>query len=275
MEWHLKVPKIIHFAWGNELLPYLRLLSIKSFMKYNPDWRIILWNISGNGKLTTWEEGGALDYELSCTNYYDELMALPIQKEIFNIEQYGFSNSISEVHKSDFLRILLMTTYGGIWSDIDILYRRPMTSLAINVSENKDKETFVCFCSYGHSPAFMMSVKDNDIFNRLIPLAKLNFNSLLHQCMGADLYNKHYPSLESMGLLTINIVKAIQMYDVIHIEEIYNGEKSKFTENSIGYHWYAGHQLTGKFLRETNGGLINLPDNILGNLIKDYEGIAH
>ncbi|MCJ7447907.1 MAG: hypothetical protein MUO72_09450 [Bacteroidales bacterium] len=276
MEWYLKVPKIIHFAWGSTLLPYLRLLSIKSFMKYNPDWHIILWTTSNRGPLVTWERGGALDYELSCTNYYNELMNLPIQKEVFDIKQYGFSNTISEVHKSDFLRLVLLGTYGGIWSDMDILFFKPINNLAVNIPENKDKETFVSFSYYGHSNAFMMATKDNILFKSLASVARNYFNPVAHQCMGWDLFNRYYSDFKLMGSLAINIgMDAVMAHDINHIEEIYNGSEPKFTENSIGCHWYAGHQLSGKFLIETNGGLINLPNNILGNLIKDYEGITY
>ena len=39
--WHLtKIPKIIHFYWGNEKLSYLRYLSVYSFRKLNLDWQI-------------------------------------------------------------------------------------------------------------------------------------------------------------------------------------------------------------------------------------------
>jgi hypothetical protein len=275
MEWYLKIPKIVHFGWGSTLLPYLRLLSIKSFIRYNPDWKVILWIPSIQGPIVTWAKDGALDYELSCKNYYDELMNLPIQKASFDITQYGFSNSISEVHKSDFLRLLLLGTYGGVWSDMDILYFKPITNLAVNMSENKDKETFVSFSYYGHTNAFMMSSEGNGLFNNLASLAKNCFNPMAHQCMGWDLFNKYYPDLKLMGPLAINIgMDAVMAHDINHIEEIYNGSKSSFIDNSIGIHWYAGHQLSGMFLRETDGGLTNLPDNILGNLLKN-ESIAY
>ena len=39
--WHLtNIPKIVHFYWGNEKLSYLRYMSVYSFRKLNPDWKI-------------------------------------------------------------------------------------------------------------------------------------------------------------------------------------------------------------------------------------------
>jgi hypothetical protein len=239
-------------------------------MRYNPDWQVILWMPVIPGAVVTWEKGGALDYKLSCKNYIDELMDLPIKRTYFDISQYGFNNLISEVHKSDFLRLVLLGTYGGVWADMDILFFKPMTDLLVNILENKDKESFVCHSHYGYTNAFMMSTEENKLFNNLAAAAKNNFNPSEHQCLGLDLFNKYYRELKMMGPLAINIgMDAVMMHDIIHIEDIYNGSKARFTEGSIGMHWYAGHQLSGKFLRETDGGLRNLPDNILGNLIRN------
>jgi hypothetical protein len=41
MKWELSVPKMAHFYWGGGKLLYMRFLSIKSFMKYNPDWVVV------------------------------------------------------------------------------------------------------------------------------------------------------------------------------------------------------------------------------------------
>ena len=39
--WQLqKIPKLAHFYWGNDTLSFLRYLSIYTFSKFNPDWRI-------------------------------------------------------------------------------------------------------------------------------------------------------------------------------------------------------------------------------------------
>ena len=45
---------------------------------------------------------------------------------------YNFNNDMPEVHKSDFLRLELLSTIGGLWSDMDIIYFKPMNSLYFN-----------------------------------------------------------------------------------------------------------------------------------------------
>jgi predicted SAM-dependent methyltransferase len=41
----------------------------------------------------------------------------------------------------------------------------------------------------------------------------------------------------------------------------------KFTNNSIGLHWYAGHNLAGDFLRSTNGGVNNPKTCVFGKTL--------
>jgi hypothetical protein len=36
----------------------------------------------------------------------------------------------------------------------------------------------------------------------------------------------------------------------------------------LGIHWYAGHPQWENFILKTNGGLTNLPDTLIGNLLR-------
>ena len=271
IEWYLNVPKIFHIYWGSGVFSYLRFMTVRSFMKMNPDWEVMFWYPKYPSKIVTWESKEQ-EYELSCDDYLQELIKLPIKSTAVDFEDYGFKNNISEVHKSDFLRLKLLTTFGGVWSDVDIFYIRPITDMVVNTPENKDKETFVSISHYGHSTAFMLSTKGSKFFEKIIERAKVVFDEKDYQTIGTTLFNKEYFSLESINKISPAVsigMDAIMSHDAQHISEIYDGTKSKFNTNTIGIHWYAGHQLSGKFLKETNGGLINLPDNILGNLLKN------
>jgi hypothetical protein len=53
------------------------------------------------------------------------------------------------------------------------------------------------------------------------------------------------------------------------IPDLLNGAPPIFTDGSIGVHWYAGHPIWGDYIKKTNGGLINLSDNIIDNIIKN------
>jgi hypothetical protein len=242
-------------------------------MEINPDWEIILWYPKYPSKVVTWKTKEQ-EYELKFVDdYLPQLKDLSIKQNAVDFEEYGFKNDVSEVHKSDYLRLYLLSTMGGVWSDIDIFYFNSINNLVVNKIENENIETFVCLADFGISTAFMMATKENKLFNDLLISSKSVFDPCAYQSIGTCLCNIKYSTMALINAASpaINIgMNAVMAHDGAHIPEIYNGTKPRFTEESIGIHWYAGHQLSGDFLNKTNGGLVNLPDNIIGNILKKY-----
>ena len=86
------------------------------------------------------------------------------------------------------------------------------------------------------------------------------------------MFNKYFKKLETINQVcpTLNLdMDVVYAHDCYHIKELLDGTLPRFTDGSIGCHWYGGHSQWGKFYNETHGGLDNLPDNIIGNLIKN------
>jgi hypothetical protein len=244
-------------------------MTVKSFIDYNPDWQVIFWYPKFPYAVITWPSS-ELNYQSNWQDYLPELLKLPIIKKEVDFKDFGLSNEISEVHKSDFLRYYFLSVYGGVYSDMDILYFRPITNLDVNKRVNRNKETFVCFSHYGHSNGFFMSAIGSRFFKAMLALTdKCDFRK--YQGMGPDLCNDYFPTLESIADISPvrNIgMEAVYYYDGQHVHSIYTDKNLNFPSSTIGLHWYAGSYLSGLFLRNTNGGLNNLPDNILGNLCK-------
>jgi hypothetical protein len=267
--WKLNVPKILHVYWGGEKLSYLRFMTVKSFMAYNPDWNVMLWYPKYPYKTVTWNTS-ELNYKKEWDDYFPELLKLDIKKQAVDFTDYGIKNEISEVHKSDFLRYYFLNKYGGVYSDMDILYFRSITNLAVNRKINKDIKTFVCLSHYGHSNGFFMAQEGSQFFGRMFELAH-DVELVKYQSNGPDLCNKHFPTLESINKIssTVNIgMEAVYYYNGQNVWNIYNDKVLNFSARSIGIHWYAGHPLSGMFLNNTKGGIDNYPDNILGNICK-------
>ena len=272
MSWHLKVPKVCHVYWGGESLPYMRMLTVKSFLKYNPDWEVIVWTPSKYGTKRTWTTR-ELNYPVLCEDCTQELMALNITVKEFECSVFG--DDISEVHKSDYLRLDLLANHGGVWSDMDIIYFKPMEELAVNIEANAEKDTFVCVGWYGHSAGFMMSAKGSKYFKALLDLTKQEFTPKEYQCIGPTMYNKFYPKFEDVNAVSpsVNIdMDAVYAHDAMHIASILDGSPAKFTNKSIGIHFYAGFPAWGEFMKNTNGGKGNLTDNVISNVLRQFHG---
>jgi len=271
--WHLKVPKIMHCYWGTGVLPYLRYKTVETFIHLNPEWEIWFWCPKTKGPISTWkQEGNQSDYKFSCTDYLNELMNLPINMFEYDVSEYGFDTNMSEIHKSDFMRYIILASFGGVWSDMDILYFNPITELLVNNSNNKDINTFVCIAPYGHTIGFLMAGIKNEFFIKIGSLVKPFYNSNIYQSIGVSLLNRFYGKLSDINRVStvVNIgMEAVYTYDANSQPQILNNKNPEFTKGSIGCHWYGGHRMWGDFMRDTDGGLNNLPDNIIGNLLKN------
>ncbi len=270
-DWQLQIPKVAHFYWGGGKLVYLRYLTIKTFMRLNPDWQIILWYpmVPYRGKSWGIEPGHIeLDQEL-CKDYLPELMALPITKVPVDFYNLRFKYVTAEVHKADYIRINTLYLYGGLWSDMDILYFRPMTDIAVNTYENRNKDVFVCISDYGHSTGFNMATEKSHFFEILVNSLSKNFKKNNYQCWGPDIFNRYFKKLRFIPNAVNLDMDVVYAHDCHHAGELIKNVPARFTENSIGCHWYAGNSIWGDFLNKTHGGIDNLPDNIIGNLIRN------
>lgn len=266
--WHLKqIPKVVYFYWGGQSLPYLGYLSITSFIKHNPDWRVKFYYPKKRVSAQSWSSTEQ-KYPRTWKDYTDKIFSLDIEKTEVDFELWlGISNDVSEVHKSDFLRWGLLPD-GGVWSDMDILYFAPMNNLLINTKENEDKTTGVSICEYGHSIGFLLSSVDNPYFVKMAKLSLRNYSPLQYQCIGCNLLNnvvtKDYTDSQIMNIG----MDSVYYYNAQHVDKIYSKGIHPKVNGSVGCHWYAGHRLAGEFLNRTNGGLLK-DNSVIGNLITD------
>lgn len=269
MKWYLNIPKKIHFYWSGGKLPYLRYLTVKTFKELNPTWQINLWTSQFKSKVRTWNSH-ELNYKETWEDWTDKLYRICDNIYAVDIKTWGISNEISEVHKSDLLRYWILHRYGGVYSDTDIFYFKPMINLEVNIEENYKAEAFVCISNYGHSNGFFMASKGSKFFRYLFEQAK-RCDLTKYQSNGPDLCNKLFPTLGSITehYIVVNIsMEAVYFYDGQHIQKIFNDSECLFPAKAIGCHWYAGHPMAGRFLSYTNGGLTHLPNNLIGNLCK-------
>lgn len=272
--WHLKIPKILHVYWGGGVLPYMRYLTVKSFIDLNPDWDIYLWTPKEHNKKVTWRSGEN-SYTSYCRDYMPYLLRLPVIHSVLDYSEYGFTPNSAEVHKADYTRIAVLKHYGGVWADMDIIFFRSIEDIYVNKSQYEDKEVFGCIAHYGHSTGFLMARPESRMFNILCDALVKEFSPTSYQCIGPDLFNKYFRNRITNGVnLSMDVVYAHDASKFTDIAEKSQGElltlkKARFTDRSIGCHWYGGHPMWKQFIRETNGGLENLSDNIIGNLIRE------
>jgi len=273
MDWELtQIPKILHVYWGGNNLSFLRYLTVTTFMRQNPDWEIRFYYPTHPTKEMSWATNEQKGMPPT-TDWVPEMMRLPITKVPVNFEQFGYKNNISEVHKSDVIRLILLSTVGGLWSDMDIFYFKPISWSHLNRDKYKDIETFYCNNDYGHSIGFLMATPGNKFFAKLLELSKTAYNQHNYQTYGATLWNRHFRSETNGAIEKITPAMNIPM-DVVYSHragdtpELLTKMFPKFNDKSIGIHWFGGDHTWREFLHVTDGGRKNIPSCIIGDLIK-------
>jgi glycosyltransferase involved in cell wall biosynthesis len=258
--WHLsKIPQTLHCYWGGKKLSYLRYLTLESFKYFNPDWKIILYTPFVLQKSFYWNTPEQV-YGDNYVNYYDRIKGLGITIQEIDFVKIGFYNDAAEVHKSDYLRWWLLSTVGGVWADMDILFIKPMDELCFNKLELSNIDTVFCFGSYGYSIGFLMSSENNRYFKTIHLASKKEYKKEGYQSIGVLLCAKVFSSIESIMRVNSNSyclpMDIVYAYQWDNIKEVFDIKCiNKITNNTIGIHWYGGSKVAGIYQNNTNGGL--------------------
>lgn len=240
------IPKIMNFYWDKSSLSYLQYMTIISFNKFNPDWKIVIYEPKVRYNFITWKtDEQRIRY--SGHDWYGELKKLNfVEFKEIDFEEIGFKNDVPEVFKSDYLRWYLLSTVGGGWSDMDILYIKPISSLKIDNSD-----TVICFRGDVHIIGFFLSKPNNDYFRKIMDAVNDNIDLDNYQSLGSTLFNIVHPSANNNGLdVTIcNIsMKALYPYLDSEIPKMFKDiDLTNITEETIGIHWYNGSMISKLF----------------------------
>lgn len=225
--------KNVFLYWGGGKLSYLRLLTIISFQKYNPEYKITLvlpTKASQNIDWTTKQHEGVY----TGPDYLEEAKALVDEIKIFSMEEIGFSDSLPEVHKSDIIRMFLLFIHGGIWLDFDIAFFKALPKELEGVD-------FVCKhpTQKHYIMGFLGAKKGSEVYSKIFTrqLNSIHVGSY-YQKYGTRMMRK----MEFPGTKNISI-DLLFHYDSTQIQKIFTSY-GNLPEESIGIHWYAGDVFT-------------------------------
>lgn len=255
--WHLdKIPKVVHLYWGNDTISFLRYLTVLSFRKFNPNWKIKVYyphkKYVGD---RTWNSREH-NIVFSGPNYYDQLMDIDIEHIEIDFSELGLNNDIPETFKSDFLRWYILSTEGGLWSDFDIIYIKTMDDLYLNRNFNNQIDTMLCINEDReyHSIGFLLASAGNELFRLIHEQSYYCLNLKHYQSIGSKLLKYHIPNMGSINskFKTIHAVnlkmEVVYPSPINRITAIFNSNHQQIiTDDTLGIHWFAGHPLAGKF----------------------------
>lgn len=280
-------------------MPWIRYLTIATFKKHNPDWRVKFYYPDVVNPTKPWSTP-----EHKYEDDYDDFghLAKTTADEAIMIDTAKmFSGSIPEVHRADFLRWHLLSTEGGLWSDMDIIYFKPISAVCFNTPDKAHVDTCFCMNHYGHSIGFLLASPGNLFFGEVKHRLRIDQVAGYYQYMGATLCNRvlpvsgkkekirrpqhrprQRPHTEKIWPLSDNMfnipMDVVYAYDANRMNHLFTKEdRSGLSQNSIGCHWYAGSSFAGVFLNRTNGGVrfdtVPLMEGLLMEINKDYTDV--
>lgn len=199
------IPKIIHYCWfGKGKKPELAEKCIASWKKYCPDYKIIEWNES--------------NFDVNRNGY---------TKYCYDNKKYAFL--------SDYVRLVILEEYGGIYFDTDVEVIKPLGNITQNevylgFENNQYINTGLGFGGEAHHPVLQALLRQYD------PL--LDGRHELITC----------PELNTQALRPLGLITNGQTQNVsgaqIYSREYFNpyddptGRLEK-TENTVSIHWYS------------------------------------
>lgn len=285
--WYLKnIPKKIHFYWGDseQYLSYLRYLSIYSAVSKNPDFEVFLHIPEYPSKNeVNWKTLEQSINSKSEHNWFEEVKKLNVKIEKHNFEKCGFSNEKHEVHKSDFIRWIILFEFGGFWSDIDIFYSKSMYDANFNIPENYNIDTGIHIYPdhKSHAIGFLFSSIGNNLFRTCHHLSSHKFKNIKderYQTFGADILNNNFKTMDKLKaeypeLSILNIDKKL-VYTISpnekEIGELYSEGILQESGDEVGIHWFGGHPKSKKFEKEVEEFNLSNFNNKIANYIKKY-----
>lgn len=259
------IPNKCHLYWDGSPMSWLNLLTVESFHKYNPDWKITVYltkqSPSEMGKNTFVPNYTGPDYLDRLVNYNY------IDIKIIDIEDYDVPIEAHACQGSDNFRRAILFKEGGVYSDFDTIWLKPISDIekVECIGNPKDFECTVSFykMTYDfHNVSNLIAEKNSRFIKSLIDFSKLITPAEIranHQALGSTMLNRLYPSLATI-IQRFPRVLAIP-YDTFYPFSTYRLE-SLFKDNDLGYitdntlcvHWFNGNKLAKDYINKEDYG---------------------
>lgn len=278
----ISCPKLFHYYWDDfRKFSFMNLYSLRSSIYYHSDYIHIIWCPKSPQENITWKEFCNKDFnqDPEYIKYIEEIKNMKNVRIIYkNMEEFlEVDNTMSEIHKSDLFRYKILHEYGGIWSDLDIVYIKPITDI---IKQDFDTINFLCMNkNYHYFPiGLLLSKRKSFLFKYIFDEAIKNYDPNLYQCLGSELFYKLFDKTNDKFIIKNN--KQFSGKNILFNEEFYmkynwkcindlfiNKTDNLDLSKSVGFHWFNGSDVTKKYLKD----IINftIPDKFNGIIFKE------
>jgi hypothetical protein len=232
--------------WDGSPFSELNFLSVKSFRLHHPDWKINMWMPVTRTLNRSWKTA---EQKVAYTgkDHFGRLKSeLDVNVLTVDFDKIGFRNSASEVIKSDYFRYWALYEHGGVWSDCDIIFIKPLESVFDFVTVDAVIGCITTRAIY-YPVGFLMSKPKNDLFKALLVTCPQRYNPSEYQCLGSLLFKYLFPTMAAVKqkFPTMNVV-IMDKWGYLPLEwdqldQLFDREvELKQSSQTFGVHWFNG-----------------------------------
>ena len=256
-----QIPKELHLYWDGSNMSQLQSFTVTTFHKLNPDWNINIY-------MPETKYNGSMRFnfipDYTGSDYFHTLERLDYVNVIkINLNACGIRPDLHDILRSDIFRYHILYDVGGVWSDFDIIWLKPMDHFCnieyygdIPINNVNAIVSFIHGTGGGHSIGVLIHRKHDPYVKALINATKKVKPPYSHEVFGSSMLNAHYPTLESLSIFEGIIGTRFETYYPynIHpptptIQKLYRGnDLSCINNNVMCVHWYNGHKLSKQYV---------------------------
>lgn len=240
------IPQVMNFFWSGPRMTFMRYMTLRSFRHWNPNFPMVLWTAdSCHGK--SWNSTEMDDSECNNNDYSHLVDALQIERKTWTPP----FNPISHTHASDLFRWWLLSTIGGLYADMDILWLNPIDTIHKNYLNSDSLCCMECNSSM-FAIGFFGSSPNCPMFQDIYAKAIKNYSSHTYESAGAiAVYQSANNAKSARAVLgyfrikypTIRIVQlpdnAFYYFNCRTYPTIYTNTV-KMPSQCLGLHWFGG-----------------------------------
>lgn len=244
-------------------MSWLRYLTLKSFRVLNPDWGMRLYRCKTTNS-ATW---GSREVQDTSTYKGTDYLSRVSELGVLIIDwESPIQELLPPAHTCDICQWDILRSTGGFYSDMDILYVKP-----INYAEYGGSDVIYCLSQGYMTIGFFGASENNLLFDAIFNEAVTSYNKHEYQTAGADavlrmvganrrpgsgtyafdLFAKMYPRLKFLQLLD----QVIYPWPWDRLDSIW-GRVTPIPSTTVGIHWFGGAGLS----QDMN--ILLTPDNV-------------
>lgn len=237
----MKIEKRAGLFWTGRM-SWLRYMTLWSFKKFNPDWKVSLYYYPKPINSKTWSANPDADVTYQGIDYMERIDGLDVEV----VKYFPSSPKMPPAHICDIFQWNWLANHSGFYFDVDILWLQSMDGI---YSTLKNSDAALCLEKGTTAIGFIGSAKCS-IFRRICNFTKEEGAGYQHY--GTQAVARAFQSRNvSKGIqrkypyLDITILPDQTVYPLLwnQVDKIFE-QDNKIGEDSIGLHWFGGDPIS-------------------------------